>query len=65
MKYVVTGISLLTGERTVISSPKDKEVASRMVERQNRRNKGRGKSLYRKLRIEPADSDCMLQFVQE
>ena len=65
MKYVVTAISRLTGQRVIISSPKDKGVAEKMMERQNRKNHGRGQCLYRKLRVEPAESEQMLPFASE
>lgn len=65
MKYVVTAISRLTGERVIISSPWDKDTAEKMMERQNRANHGRGQCLYRKLRVEVADSEQLLPFASE
>ena len=65
MKYVVTAISRLTGERVIISSPWSKETAEYLMERQNRRNHGRGQCLYRKLRVEPAESEQLLPFDSE
>lgn len=52
MKWVITGVSRLTGERDVISSPHPKEEARRLMsqatERQHRF------SAYYHLRLEPA-----------
>jgi len=65
MKYVVTAISRLTGERVIINNPWSKDTAEKMMERQNRANHGRGQCLYRKLRIGPAESEQMLPFASE
>ena len=51
MKWVVTAISRLTGERVVISSPKEKEVAMLMMQRQKRKNHGR--SAWSRLELKP------------
>ena len=62
MKYVITGISRLTGECVIISNPQDKDVAQALMKRQNHKNHGRGKCAYRKLRLAPAESEGMLLF---
>ncbi len=52
MKYVVTGISRLTGEREVISSPHSEWKARLLMERQKAKNTSR--SAYSRLKVEPA-----------
>jgi len=65
MKWIVTAICRLTDERVIISNPCSKETAEYLMERQNRKNHGRGQCLYRKLRVEPAESEQQLPFVSE
>lgn len=60
MKWVVTGISRLTGERVAISSPKSKEVAQLMMVRQKRKNR-RG-SVWSRLELRPAVEEGSLPF---
>ena len=54
-KYVVTGISRLTGERVVISSPHSEREARLLMEKQKARNHGR--SAYSRLKTEPAERE--------
>lgn len=65
MKWIVTAICRLTDERVIISNPCSKETAEYLMERQNRKNHGRGQCLYRKLRVEPAESEQLLPFASE
>lgn len=65
MKWIVTAICRLTDERVIISNPCSKETAEYLMERQNRKNHGRGQCLYRKLRVEPAENEQLLPFVSE
>lgn len=52
MKWIVTGVSILTGERCVISSPHPKEEARRLLsEALKRQHKY---SAYHYLKLEPA-----------
>ena len=57
MKYVVTGISRLTGEREVISSPRSRKEADRIVERAGKRRK---MTAYTRLKVEPAEREGVL-----
>ena len=58
MKYVVTGISRLTGERVIISSPHSEWKAQLLMEQQKRKNNSR--SVYSRLKLEPADREGSL-----
>ena len=57
MKYVVTGISRLTGEREVISNPHSEWKSILIMER----TRGRGKkAAYTRLKVEPAVREDVL-----
>jgi hypothetical protein len=58
MKYVVTAISRLTGERETISSPLPKEQARQLMERQKRRNHSH--SVWSRLELWPAAGEGWL-----
>lgn len=62
MKYVVTGISRLTGERVVISRPKEYLVALGMLERARARYGRcvRRSPAYRNLRLDEAAEEGSL-----
>ena len=52
MKYVVTGVSRLTGEREVISNPHSEWKANLIMERTRGRSK---KAAYTRLKVEPVE----------
>ena len=58
MKYVVTGINRLTGEREPVTNPHNKvkcmEMREKLVSRQHSR------SAYSRLKVEPADKEGSL-----
>ena len=51
-KYVVTGISRLTGERQEISLPTTEEHARALLESELKKRKGRKKPAFLRLRVE-------------
>ena len=57
MKYVVTGVSRLTGEREVISNPHSEWKANLIMERARGRSK---KAAYTRLKVEPAEREGVL-----
>lgn len=60
MKYVVTGISRLTGEREVISSPHPEWKAQLLLAQAKSRQTR--KSAYKHLKVEPAVREALLSF---
>lgn len=60
MKYVITAVSRLTGERTVISKPYDKDTALRVIEEQKRRQHSH--SAYSRLQLREAVEQLALDF---
>lgn len=63
MKYVVTGVNRLTGEREAISSPLSEWKAYYLVEKYKgwQRKAGKG-SAYTRLKVMPASQEGELKF---
>lgn len=62
MKYVVTAISRLTGERVIISAPHSEWKARLLLEREKARRTRT--SAYSRLKVEPAEREGRLCFSQ-
>ena len=62
MKYVVTGVNRLTGERETISSPHSEWKAYDLMRKYKGLQLKAGKSAYTRLKVQPACTEGELKF---